>query len=262
MGQTTLDELRAMVADALDELDGVVALRASWGDGAPHLFRSKEELSELVISPRYPLPSVLQLIQKAHTESRLGIVCRGCEERGLIELAKRNHLDLDKVRGIGLACTAEEARECRCAQPYPGAWVTECVGEKGEGVPDALMQEFLALTTAKRMDFWRHHFARCIKCYGCRNACPQCLCPECTLEEELWVKRGELPPPFPVFHLLRAIHTAGKCVGCRQCELSCPADIPLSLLYNLLRQDVKELFGYEAGRSVEEEPPLVVALEG
>ena len=262
MGQTLVDEIREAVAQALDGLDGVVALRADQGGGVPHLFRSREELSELAISPKYPLPAVLQLIQEAHPESKLGIVCRGCEARGLIEMAKRNQLKLDHVRGIGLACTAEEARECHCEKPYPDVFVSGCVGEKVAGVANELVQEFLTRSTAERLDFWQRQFAKCMKCYGCRNACPQCACPECSLEEELWVKRGEVPPPFPVFHLLRAMHTVGKCVGCRECELSCPADIPLTLIYTLLRRDVKELFGYEAGRSVEEEPPLVTALEG
>jgi len=262
MEQTLLDDVRKVVAVAIDELDGVVALRAAWGGVAPHLFRSKEELDKLVVSPKYPLPAVLRLIQKAHPESRLGIVCRGCEERGLIEMAKRDQLKLDNVRGIGLACTAEEARQCRCEKPYPDVLVTECVGERVESVTNELVEEFLARSALERLDFWRAQFAKCIKCYGCRNACPQCFCADCTLEEELWVERGRVPPPFPLFHLIRAMHTVGKCVGCRECELSCPADIPLTLLYTLLRQDVRELFGYEAGRSLEEEPPLVIALEG
>jgi len=261
MEQTLLNEVRRAVADALKELDGVVALRAAWGGVAPHLFQSKEELDELAISPKYPLPAVLSLIQKAHPESRLGILCRGCEERGLIEMAKREQINLDNVKVIGLACTAEEAKECRCEKPYPEVLVTECVGEKVEGVPNELVEEFLTRSTPERLDFWRAQFAKCLKCYGCRNICPQCFCEECALEEELWVERRRVPPPFPVFHLVRAMHTVGKCVGCRECELSCPADIPLTLLYTLLRRDVKELFGYEAGRSVEENPPLVVTLE-
>lgn len=262
MGQALTDELRPVLQRALGELDGVVALRSAWGETAPHLFRSADELGELAIAPKYPLPSVLQLIQEAHPDSRLGIVCRSCEERGLIELAKRGQVNLANVRVIGLACTAEEATECRCDKPYPDVLASECVGERVAGVANELVLEFLARTPAERLQFWQGQFAKCIKCYGCRNVCPQCACAECALEEELWVRKGELPPPFPVFHLLRAMHTVGKCVGCRECELSCPADIPLTIIYSLLRRDVQELFGYEAGRSVEEKPPLVIALEG
>jgi formate hydrogenlyase subunit 6/NADH:ubiquinone oxidoreductase subunit I len=68
-----------------------------------------------------------------------------------------------------------------------------------------------------------------------------------------------VPPPFPIFHLIRAMHTVGRCVGCNECERSCPAQIPLTILYSLLRRDVEEMFGYEAGRSVDDKPPLVIA---
>jgi len=261
MEQALLDELRQVVVDALAELDGVVALRATEEGVAPYLFRNKEGLGGLALAPKYPLPAVLQLIQKAHPESRLGIVCRGCDERGLVEMAKREQINLDNVKVIGLACTAEEAKECHCEKPYPEVLAIQCVGKKVEGVPNELAKEFLARNIPERLDFWQRQFAKCIKCYGCRNACPQCFCADCTLEEELWVEKGQVPPPFPIFHLIRAMHTVGKCVGCRECELACPADIPLTLLYTLLRQDAKELLGYEAGRSLEEEPPLAIALE-
>jgi formate dehydrogenase subunit beta len=81
------------------------------------------------------------------------------------------------------------------------------------------------------------------------------------LEDELWAQTGVLPPPFPSFHVIRAMHTVGKCVGCGECERTCPAEIPLTILYSLLRRDAMELFGYEAGASIEDQPPLLVTLD-
>lgn len=256
-----LEALRDLIEEALDEVDGVVGLRSSSGYVAPHLFREREELHQLAVSPKYALPTTLRLIQTAHPEAKLGIVCRGCEERGLIEMAKRNQINLDHIAVIGLACTAEEAEECRCAKPYPSVLVDSHVGERVEPVADNLAEELRQKGVPERLDFWLSQFNKCIKCYGCRNACPQCFCPECTLEEELWVERGRVPPPFPSFHLIRAMHTVGKCVGCRECELSCPAHIPLTTLYTLIRQEVGEMFGYEPGVALEDEPPLVLPME-
>jgi formate dehydrogenase subunit beta len=256
-----LEPLKRAIEEILDEVDGVVALKNSSGHVAPHLFQDRAELDELAVAPKYPLPGTLHLIQKAHPEAKLAIVCRGCEERGLIELAKRNQVNLDQVTVIGLACTPEEAEECRCAKPYPSVLVESHVGERTEPVADKLVEELRDKDVAERLGFWRKQFDRCIKCYACRNACPQCFCPECTLEEGLWVDRGEVPPAYPTFHLIRAMHTAGKCVGCRECELACPAGIPLTTLYALIREDVKDMFGYEPGVSLEDQPPLVLTME-
>lgn len=256
-----LAPLKKAIEEVLDEVDGVVALRNTSGHVAPHLFQGREELDELAVAPKYPLPATVHLIQKAHPEARLAVVCRGCEERGLIELAKRNQVNLDNLVIIGLACTQEEAEECRCGKPYPSVLVQSHVGDRVDPVADQLVEELRQKGVAERMEFWRKHFDRCIKCYACRNACPQCFCPECALEEALWVEAGKVPPTYPTFHLIRAMHTAGKCVGCRECELSCPAGIPLTTLYALIREDVKEMFGYEPGADLEQQPPLVLPME-
>jgi ferredoxin len=257
-----VEALQEIVSVALSDLEGVIALRRSAdGDVAPYLFTDPDELEELVLEPRYPIPSILHILQAAHPESQLGVVVRGCEERGLVETAKHNQANLDRVFGIGLNCTAEDAKACRCARPYTGVWVTESVGERVEGVGDAQVEAFLTRPEAERLGFWRHTFNRCIKCYACRNVCPQCFCEHCTLDEEIWVEQGVIPPPFPSFHLVRALHTVAKCVGCRECELACPAEIPLTTLYSLLRRDVNQMFGYETGIDLEAMPPLLLSLE-
>jgi formate dehydrogenase subunit beta len=252
-----LDLLRDAVKNLLasGQVAGVLALRADGSLTTPHLFHPGDDLNDLALWPKYALPRTLDMLLAAHPEARVGMVSRGCEERGLIEMAKRNQVDLERVTLIGLACTAAERDECRCAWPYP----TQIdVGEKVEGIADALLAEHKALSLPERARFWQEQFGHCIKCYACRTICPQCFCEVCVLEEGLWVETGILAPPFPSYHLIRAYHTIGKCVGCMECETACPADIPLTVLYTLLRQDAEEMFEYVPGRSVDDSPPLVV----
>jgi len=261
-----LPVLREAVRALLDggQVEGVLALRASGPGSTPHLFRPGEDLADLVLWPKYAIPKIVDLLlqhrrqppgPQASSGVRLGMVTRGCEERGLIELAKHNQVDLGCIEWIGLACTAEERDGCRCAWPYPSRID---VGAKVEGIADELVAEHERLSPAERTEFWQRQFARCIKCYACRTVCPQCFCEVCILEDNMWVESGTLAPPFPSYHLIRAYHTVAKCVGCMECEAACPADIPLPVLYALLRQDAEEMFGYVPGRSVDELPPLVV----
>jgi Na+-translocating ferredoxin:NAD+ oxidoreductase RnfC subunit len=57
------------------------------------------------------------------------------------------------------------------------------------------------------------------------------------------------------------MHMASRCVACRECELTCPAHIPLTVLYDLMRRDIANLLGYIPGADLEAQPPLSVSLE-
>jgi formate dehydrogenase subunit beta len=258
--QRLMGQLRAAVADALNRVDGVLALRADHGGAAPHLFKSGDDLSDLAIAPRYPMAMIVDTLGDAWPEARLGVVARGCDERALIELAKRHQVNLDNVTVIGLACSAEQAIECRCAKPYPDVSV---VGQAVEGIAqDPRIAELEAMSYRQRFAFWSAQYEKCLKCYGCRNICPVCYCPTCALESDLWVETGVLAPPFPSYHTIKAMHMVGRCIACRECEDACPADIPLTTIYAALHRDTAETFGYVAGHSVDEKPPLLLSLSG
>ncbi len=99
------------------------------------------------------------------------------------------------------------------------------------------------LTPEAKNEFWLKQFAKCIKCLGCVNACPVCVCDECKLEskEPLWFESRELPPS-PKLQFTRAAHMANDCVNCGQCEDACPVEIPLSTFFQQSSKEFGELF--------------------
>jgi formate dehydrogenase subunit beta len=260
-----LAQARANVAEKLQELDGVIGLRQTSEGIAPHLFRDGDELSQMVLEPRYPLALVVSRLQKRYREGRFGIVARGCDARALIEMAKRYQIDPDRLYLLGITCSVETAQACHCADPMPdpAQWPeAHVIGEPAEGASrNPLVAAYDTMSLEERNAFWHQQFLKCIKCYGCRNICPECFCEACSMEDAAWVEPGVLAPPFPTFHLIRAMHMASRCIGCRECELACPAHIPLTVLYDLMRRDIKGLLDYVPGMDINAPPPLSVTLE-
>ena len=249
-------------------------MRGKNGHVAPYLFTETGELESLAISShtgeiisryfpssrsqRYK-KSILYLLEQKYPSAKIGVVARGCDERALIELAKRDQLDLEKIEILGVACTKEDAIDCRCPKPYP---TKLDVGERVEGVSsDMNVESLLKKRLPERFSFWKYELSKCIKCYGCRNVCPSCFCEDCEMEQDLWVKTGQLPPEIPTFHFIRWYHIADRCIECGECEKACPVDIPLLTIFKMLRRDIKEMFDYEAGLDAKQEAPLLTTLD-
>jgi len=255
------DKVCQLIGDLLHrgKAEAVLALASDHGNVQPYLYKKGDSLDNLALWPKYSMGHILQSIQAASPDMKLAVVVRGCDDRALVELAKRNQVNLDNLIIIGLACTADEANECDCSNPYPR---TINVGDKINGVSSSnVLPEIKGENYNDRLQFWKQAFDKCIKCYGCRNACPLCICENCILEDDAWVKSGEIPPPFPIFHLIRAYHLSDKCVECGECQSSCPMGIPLTSLYTLIRNEFKELFDYIPGADIDRKSPLATSLE-
>jgi ferredoxin len=249
------------------EVDAIFGLREQDGYIAPYLFTDANEVANLTVSTEYRLcrtcrPSkdnILSLMQRREPNMKIGIVARGCEERTLIELAKRGQIDLEKIKIMGIACSQEEAKECKCERPYP---INLVLGKKVEGVSeDKEVDALLSKSLPERLAFWRYELSKCIKCYGCRDACPMCFCKDCKMEQKTFTETGSLPPEIPMFLFIRWYHISDRCIGCGECEKACPVGIPLLTIFRQLRRDMKDLFDYEAGMDVEQEAPLLTTLD-
>ena len=118
------------------------------------------------------------------------------------------------------------------------------------------------------------YFANCVNCYNCRVACPVCYCKECVFVTDVfnhdpsqylrWANRKgiiKMPTDTLFYHITRLAHMSTACVGCGQCSNACPNDIRVMELFRTIAQGTQQAFDYEAGRSLEEEPPLAVFRE-
>ena len=240
------------------QADAILGLMEKNGSVGPGLLRSPQDAEDLVLEPKILLSKIgLRILKAAPAGFRLAIMCRGCDERALRELAKMNQLDLSAVRLVGVACREFQAARCVCQRPYP---THTDVGENVPGIDpfaDEKMLELLQAQGLAGMKWWASILQKCIKCYGCRNACPLCVCDPCRLADSAWILPIDISPEPMAFHLIRAFHLADRCVACGACQETCPADIPLLAIQLFLRKVLKERHGYEPGLDTEHRSPLL-----
>lgn len=150
--------------------------------------------------------------------------------------------------------------DCRHRNPVVYDVLAGELAAENKDIPDLDIQALEAQSTRERLSHFLSIFSRCTLCYACRDACPLCYCPTCFVDrpDTRWFgEPGTIPNPF-FFHLLRAMHLAGRCTDCGACENACPKGIPLSILTRKLNRDIHALYQFEAGLDTETPLPLSV----
>jgi ferredoxin len=220
-------------------------------------------------------------------------VVKPCDSRAInVQLAEQSYTR-DQVYIIAMACqgmqeqirydgrihaTQEPVLQQRCIQCTDRTPIISdvLIGEiepetpTGTGISNRSLTitQLESMTPMERMDFWLSQFDRCIRCYACRQACPMCDCPTCLYERDdsLWVGAahgwdGVGLNEKRTFHLGRAYHLAGRCIGCDECERACPMGIPISYLNQKLAQEMEKVYKHRAGITLAP-TPLVTILSG
>jgi len=194
-----------------------------------------------------------------HSDIHIGFL--GCD--GALTLEARSSAGRETVEVLKLE---------RCEPPASRAAALDARVARRVGRRD----EMFAATQAAidGIDKAAAYFADCINCYNCRVACPVCYCKECVFVTDVfnhepaqylqWADRSgvlKMPTDTLFYHLTRLTHMSTACVGCGQCSNACPNDIPVMEVFRTVARHTQQAFDYEAGRDLEEAPPLSVFKE-
>jgi formate dehydrogenase (coenzyme F420) beta subunit len=215
---------------------------------------------------------------------RAGIVVKACDLRSIVVLLQENQLKREDVVIIGVECFGvidrkkagqEDAKggegdisakctTCTTSLPLVYDVLIKDKSEKPTGRNEMNKDQYESIrrmemkNAEERHEFWQDEFDRCIRCYACRQVCPMCYCPTCVANQTMpsWFSKASSPEGNLSWNVVRAMHLAGRCIDCGECERVCPVGIPLRDINKKIEKEVKELFDYEAGVKTDVKPFL------
>ncbi|MBM3314032.1 hypothetical protein FJY70_05530 [candidate division WOR-3 bacterium] len=243
----------------------VVGYRPAGPRGAAQpAFVARPEEAELLVFDETCGPNLANYLTKVKHLGRIAVVAKGCDSRSILVLLKEKQLDRAQLHILGVGCDGVKEGESlsdsctTCQYPNPIA-CDEMLGEPAP--PRAPGPSPLAPRSAdERWQQLSEDVTRCIRCYACRQVCPNCYCPLCFTDASQPALLGKTPELSDnmVFHLMRAMHMAGRCVECGSCARACPMGIDLMKFNRKVAQVVKDRFGAVAGVAEDDAPALAV----
>jgi formate dehydrogenase subunit beta len=263
------EQLRKRARELLEskQVVMVVGHRAASTKGkAQPVFVTKPEETEVLIFDETCGQNLANYLLKVKHLGKIAVVAKGCDSRSILVLLKEKQLDRAQLHILGVGCEGimedgKPSDSCTtCAYPNPVVF-DEMVGEPAPTREICNLQSAICnLTSDERWQALSEDVARCVRCYACRQVCPNCYCPVCFVDASqpaLVGKTTELSDNM-VFHIMRALHMAGRCVECGSCARACPMGVDLMKFNRKAAQIVKERFNTVAGVKDDDAPPLAV----
>lgn len=278
-----IEELKNTARELLktNKVDVIIGYeRASDGISVKPCFIDMEEDIGILIWDAYCVYNLSNYL-KDFSGKRIGIVAKPCDIKSIKVLLQENQLKRQEIFIIGVECSGiidEKRLLLTDKQTQEVGFAEKCIGckpsvpvffdilikekEKSQKASEIEQDEYESIrkleakSIEERLKFWQEEFKRCIRCYACRQICPMCYCPKCAAEQTMpaWFSKATNGEGNFSWNVTRAMHLAGRCIDCGECERACPVGIPLRDINKKIEKDVLELFKYEAGTSVEQKP--------
>ena len=221
----------------------------------PFFARKPDQVAELVWTDK-PVQNLATYLLKPEVRAlgKAALVATPAALRTLLQYAVEN-----QIADGGFVALAVDGSAV--AELPTLAAIEEHVAKQPRGLSQADVAEIAkidALSREERWAFWNAEMGHCVKCYACRAACPLCYCSRCITEnnQPQWLPVSADPLGNLEWNIVRAMHLAGRCIGCGSCATACPQGIRIDLLNHVLAHEALQQFGAEAGAGTRREYAL------
>jgi len=250
--EAKISKLKELVKKLLDDKTVNLVIGYSEGmQGEPRpLFAATSGMADKVIFNEKCKQNLVAYLHKPEIKAfgKIGIVCTFPALRALLQIYAENQFKNFTV--IPIAVHADGNPEVMMDVKQIEEYVQKNYAKSNQQELDTIA-EILNKSIDERWDYWVDAVHDCVKCYACRSACPMCYCEKCTTDcnQPQWVQSSAHVLGNVEWHVMRAMHLAGRCVNCNECARVCPMDIPLNLLTRKLNEDIEAQFGQVSGMS-------------
>lgn len=232
---------------------GTVNVVIGYGKGTgqarrPLFVRTPEHAAALVLDEACT-QNLATYLTKAEVRAlgRMAIVAVPSTLRSILQLAAERQVREENLVTLAILDGSVHELASFAAIEEVVAMVPDVMSD-GDG---KLLDTLMAMSVAERRAFWAAELGRCVKCYACRASCPMCYCERCSMDcnRPQWVPVASHAQGNLEYHIVRAMHLAGRCVRCGTCGAACPVGIPVHLLTFFAEGTVRRHFGQKGGAS-------------